>query len=298
MSQHTLALSLFIGQYETINRCYFIQIEDDMAIGKWIGGALGWILSGSVLGGLVGYCIGTMLDEAFAGDNRGGDRQNGYGEQSHFGGTRPFEEDRNSFLFSMLVLSSYIIKADGKIMHSEMEYVRQFLRHNFGEQAVSQGESILLKLFDLQKQQGPYQFKETIRKSCIEIRFHTSDSQRLQLLNYLVIIAKADGIVSPEEVVALKEIALYLGLSVQDVESMLNLESGAKASSNIEDAYKVLGISPSATDDEVKAAYRKMALKHHPDRVSTLGDYIRKAAEKKFQEINDAKERIYKARGL
>ena len=169
---------------------------------------------------------------------------------------------------------------------------------NFGEQAVSQGESILLRLFDLQKQQGPYQFKETIRKSCTEIRFHTSDSQRLQLLNYLVIIAKADGIVSPEEVVALKEIALYLGLSAQDVESMLNLESGAKAGSNIEDAYKVLGISPSATDDEVKAAYRKMALKHHPDRVSTLGDDIRKAAEKKFQEINDAKERIYKARGL
>ncbi len=61
----------------------------------------------------------TILDEAFAGDNRGGDRQNGYGEQSHFGGTRPFEEDRNSFLFSMLVLSSYIIKADGKIMQEE-----------------------------------------------------------------------------------------------------------------------------------------------------------------------------------
>ena len=268
-----------------------------MAIGKWIGGALGWILSGSMLGGLVGYCIGTMLDEAITGDNRD-DSQNGYGDQSHLGGTRPFEEDRNSFLFSMLILSSYIIKADGRIMHSEMEYVRQFLRHNFGEQAVSQGESILLKLFDLQKQQGPYQFKETIRKTCIEIRFHTSDSQRLQLLNYLVIIAKADGIVSPEEVVALKEIALYLGLSAQDVESMLNLESGAKASSSIEDAYKVLGIPPSATDDELKAAYRKMALKHHPDRVSTLGDDIRKAAEKKFQEINDAKERIYKARGL
>jgi len=243
------------------------------------------------------------LDDAFNASDEG----KGFGEggktfrndysDTHFN-QRPFEEDRNSFLFSMLVLSSYIIKADGKIMHSEMEYVRQFLRHNFGEQAVSQGESILLKLFDLQKQQGPYQFKETIRKSCVEIRFHTSVSQRLQLLNYLVIIAKADGIVSPEEVVALKEIALYLGLSAQDIESMLNLESGAKASSNIEDAYKVLGISPSATDDEVKAAYRKMALKHHPDRVSTLGDDIRKAAEKKFQEINDAKERIYKARGL
>ena len=275
-----------------------------MAIGKWIGGALGWILAGgNVLGAIAGYCIGTLLDDGFNASNEGnnfnnyrGPFQNGpFNTQFNH---NPFEEERNSFLFSMLVLSSYIIKADGKIMHSEMEYVRQFLRHNFGEQAVSQGESILLKLFDLQKQQGPYQFKETIRKSCIEIRFHTSDSQRLQLLNYLVIIAKADGTVSPEEVVALKEIALYLGLSAQDVESMLNLESGAKANSNIEDAYKVLGISPSATDDEVKAAYRKMALKHHPDRVSTLGEDIRKAAEKKFQEINDAKERIYKARGL
>ena len=271
-----------------------------MAIVKWIGGALGWILSGSMLGALAGYCIGSMLDNALVTDknNNKNDNEKGYSEHGNFNGNRPFEEDRNSFLFSMLVLSSYIIKADGKIMHSEMEYVRQFLRHNFGEQAVSQGESILLKLFDLQKQQGPYQFKETIRKSCVEILLHTTDSQRLQLLNYLVIIAKADGSVSPEEITALKEIAQYIGLSAQDVESMLNLESGVKASSNIEDAYKVLGISPSATDDEVKAAYRKMALKHHPDRVSTLGDDIRKAAEKKFQEINDAKERIYKARGL
>ena len=123
-------------------------------------------------------------------------------------------------------------------------------------------------------------------------------SQRLQLLNYLVIIAKVDGYVSPEEIKALKEIARHLGLTAKDVDSMLNMESGARADSNIEDAYKVLGISPTATDDEVKAAYRKMALKHHPDRVATLGEDIRKAAEKKFQDINDAKERIFKARGL
>ena len=123
-------------------------------------------------------------------------------------------------------------------------------------------------------------------------------SQRLQLLNYLVIIAKVDGYVSPEEIKALKEVARHLGLTAKDVDSMLNMESGARADSNIEDAYKVLGISPTATDDEVKAAYRKMTLKHHPDRVATLGEDIRKAAEKKFQDINDAKERIFKARGL
>lgn len=281
-----------------------------MALGKWIGGALGWIVGGgSILGVIAGFCIGSLLDDAVSGSNKEDDNDkttddfhnqqrertsyhNGFAHQ------RPFDENRNSFLFSMLVLSSYIIKADGKIMHSEMEYVRQFLQHNFGSSAVGQGEKILLKLFEMQKQQGPVLFKETIRKSCVEISFHMSDSQRLQLLNYLVIIAKVDGVISPEEILALREIAQGLGISRQDLDAMLNLDSGSKNTSNIEDAYKVLGIQPSATDDEVKAAYRKMALKHHPDRVATLGEDIRKAAEKKFQQINDAKERIFKARGL
>lgn len=275
-----------------------------MALGKWIGSALGWILSGgNVLGAIAGYCIGSMLSEATSTAERdNGFNGNGNTFRNDYSDTqfnqRPFEEDRNSFLFSMLVLSSYIIKADGKIMHSEMNCVRNFLRNNFGEQAIRQGEDILLKLFEMQKQQGATTFKETIRKSCVEISFHMNIGQRLQLLDYLIIIAKVDGTISPEEVYALKEVATYLGLSAQDVDSMLNMEASSNQQIGLDEAYKILGISPNATNDEVKAAYRKMALKHHPDRVSTLGDDIREAAEKKFQEINNAKERIYKARGL
>ena len=275
-----------------------------MALGKWIGSALGWILSGgNVLGAIAGYCIGSLLSDATSTAERdNGFNGNGNTFRNDYSDTqfnqRPFEEDRNSFLFSMLVLSSYIIKADGKIMHSEMNCVRNFLRNNFGEQAVQQGEDILLKLFEMQKQQGTTTFKETIRKSCVEISFHMNIGQRLQLLDYLIIIAKVDGTVSPEEVYALKEVATYLGLSGQDVDSMLNMEASSNQQIGLDEAYKILGISPNATNDEVKAAYRKMALKHHPDRVSTLGDDVREAAEKKFQEINNAKERIYKARGL
>lgn len=275
-----------------------------MALGKWIGSALGWILSGgNVLGAIAGYCIGSLLSDATStAERENGFNGNGNTFRNDYSDTqfnqRPFEEDRNSFLFSMLVLSSYIIKADGKIMHSEMNCVRNFLRNNFGEQAVRQGEDILLKLFEMQKQQGATTFKETIRKSCVEISFHMNIGQRLQLLNYLIIIAKVDGNVSPEEVYALKEVAAYLGLSAQDVDSILNMEASSNQQIGLDEAYKILGISPNATNDEVKAAYRKMALKHHPDRVSTLGDDIREAAEKKFQEINNAKERIYKARGL
>ena len=275
-----------------------------MALGKWIGSALGWILSGgNALGAIAGYCIGSLLSEATSTAERdNGFNGNGNTFRNDYSDTqfnqRPFEEDRNSFLFSMLVLSSYIIKADGKIMHSEMNCVRNFLRNNFGEQAVRQGEDILLKLFEMQKQQGATTFKETIRKSCVEISFHMNIGQRLQLLDYLIIIAKVDGTVSPEEVYALKEVATYLGLSAQDVDSMLNMEASSNQQIGLDEAYKILGISPNATNDEVKAAYRKMALKHHPDRVSSLGDDVREAAEKKFQEINNAKERIYKARGL
>lgn len=282
-------------------------------VGCWIGGTLGTMLGSGILGTLAGFCLGSIIDEMM--DSRAdsndyntnkqdyysqgnGYKQYQYGGQNGSSNAHSNEGQRNSFLFSMLVLSSYIIKADNKIMHSEMEFVRQFLRQNFGEQAVNQGQEILLKLFEIQKKQGIQVFRNTIHQSCTEIKHYMDVSQRLQLLNYLVIIAKVDGYVSPEEIKALKEVARHLGLTAKDVDSMLNMENGARANSNIEDAYKVLGLSSTATDDEVKVAYRKMALKHHPDRVATLGEDIRKAAEKKFQDINDAKERIFKARGL
>ena len=84
-----------------------------------------------------------------------------------------------------------------------------------------------------------------------------------------------------------------MGLSANEVDSMLNL-----GRNTLDAAYKVLEIEPSATDDEVKAAYRKLALKHHPDRVASLGEDIHKAAEEKFRQINEAKDKIYKARGI
>ena len=219
-------------------------------------------------------------------------------QQAYAHSNRSYEGQRNSFMFSLLVLASYIIKADGRVMHSEMELVRRFLSQNFGEQAKQQGEEILLKLFEQQKRLGMAEYRTVIQDSCHQIRANMAYEQRLQLLNFLVMIAQADAVVSPEEIAALKEVAIHMGLSVEDVIQMLNLRSGSSATSSLDDAYKVLGIAPSATNDEVKAAYRKMALKHHPDKVAALGEDVRKAAEKKFQEINDAKEKIFKARGL
>ena len=254
-------------------------------MGKWIGGFLGLITAGP-LGALAGFVLGAIFDSSVDAVNANGGEA--YAQQ------HVYEGERNTFRFSLLVLASYIIKADGKVMHSEMNVVRNWLRVNFGEVAVEEGESILLKLFEQQKRLGAEEYRSAVISSCHQLRQNMLYEQRLQLLN-LAMIAQADGVVTPQEVSALKECAVGLGLSEADVDAMLNLKD---AGTSLDAAYKVLGVAPTATDDEVKAAYRQLALKNHPDRVATLGEDVRKAAEKKFQEINAAKETIWKARGL
>ena len=254
-----------------------------MAFGKWIGGYLGWSAFGP-LGGILGFVVGALFDVATNG--------NGEGDTFRLTDEQTQQGDRNSFFISMLVLAAYIVKADGKVMHSEMELVRAMLRQNFGEDAAQQGDQIMRQLFDEQDRLGGT-YRQNIQQACQQIASHMDYSGRLQLLNFLVMIAQADGRVDQVEVAVLKEVALWIQMSPEEVDSMLHLEGDS-----LEDAYKVLGCRPTASDEELRRTYRRLALKHHPDRVASLGDDVRKAAEKKFQEINAAKDRIWKARGL
>ncbi len=274
-----------------------------MAFGKWIGGFLGLQLGGP-LGALAGFILGAILDGIQTDDPSNGkvyDGDGSYGdgrsqeEQYRKYQERSAEDQRNTFRFSLLVLASYIISADGKIMHSEINLVRQWLRTNFGETAVREGEQILLRLFEQQKVMGAAEYEETVMKCCEQLRGMMSYEQRLQLLHFLSMIAQADGVIAPQEVDALRRCAAGLGLSPSEVDRLLNLHD---AGSSLEAAYKVLGVSASATDDELKQAYRRLALQNHPDRVASLGEDVRRAAEKKLQEINAAKETIWKARSI
>ena len=269
-----------------------------MAFGKWIGGLFGFINTGSILGAIAGFVLGSVFDaftekaqQGYVEEDMDGQwdydtRNGGYGQQVNTGA-------RNDFLFSLMVLAAHMIHADSKIMHSEMELVRKWLRDSFGTTAATEGNNILLRLFEYKKQQGEVAWQQQIRQSCSEMAFAMPEEQRIQLVAFLAQIAKADGKVHQKEVEALREITINLGLSASLVDQMLSL-----GGSTLEDAYKVLGVSPDATDEEVRKAYRKMVIQHHPDKVSNLGEDVKEAATKKLQEINKAKEMIYQARGM
>lgn len=260
-----------------------------MGFAKWIGAFIGG-MSGGIFGAIMGYALGSVAETMF----EGGKTVNVHGSYVYGGdGNDDAYGQRNSFLFSLLFLAAHVIQADGKIMHSEMEYVRRMLRASFGEQAVAQGDEILKRLFDRRKQIGDVKWNSEVMQVCQEISRHMSEEQRLQLVAFMCDIAKADGKLDPAEVDQIKLLCGYLRIAPSVVDQMLNL-----GGETLEEAYKVLGISPDVTDEEVKKAYRRMALKYHPDRVATLGDDVKAAAEKKFKEIGAAKDKIYAARGM
>ena len=271
-----------------------------MTFMKWIFAIAGYFLTHSFWGALAGYFLGTLL---FPSNNDGDADSSSRYSSSGNGSSRTYTDTygnqnrqataRQLFLDSLLELSAHISQADGRIMHSEMETMRMFFRSNFGETTMQACNQRLLTIFEERKRLSANLCWQRVYQSCRNIAMATSQEVCMQLMAYLAEIAKADGNVGQDEISALKSIAVALGLSEQIVDQMLSL-----GGQSLDDAYKVLGVSPDATDDEVRRAYRKLALQYHPDRVATLGDDIKVSATKKFQEINDAKDRIFKARGL
>ena len=286
-----------------------------MGSGKWIGGFLGWVTGGPI-GALLGYFIGSAVDKFIdvtrqlpgggAGNGQGGYGTGGYGGgyggytgrtggtyQQQTGGYRTStggrgytaDEQRNSFFVSLLVLSSAVMRADGQVLQSERDCAREFIRRNFGDSVVDEA----MRMLDSFNRQ-----QVNIYSVGPQIADNMNYSQRLQLFHYLVQIATADGIFSKSEKSVLEAIGAVIRLNNTDINSVIAMFY----KETDESAYAVLGISPNATDDEVKSAYRRMAMKNHPDKVATLGPEVQKAAEEKFRQIQDAYDTIKRQRGM
>ena len=281
-----------------------------MSTTKWITGLLGWVAGGPI-GALIGYLVGAAVETYIElshqlpggkngqGTNGQGRSGRNYGQSGGYGqgtyrtdpggyrrttGGYSATEQRNSFLVSLLVLSSAVIRADGRTAQAELDYVRNFVRSNFGEAATFQAMSILS---DLNAKQV------NIYEVGAQIAGNMNYSQRLQLFDYLTRLAVADGEFSKQEKNVLEAIASAIRINSSDAASVIAMFYKDTAS-----AYAVLEISVNATDEEVKAAYRRMAMKNHPDKVATLGAEVQKAAAEKFRKIQEAYETIKRERGM
>ena len=237
--------------------------------GKWLGGGLGFVMGGPI-GGLLGFLIGSAIDSTT--------------DQTSSYTTGPVRTTRGDFGMSLLVLVAAVMKADGKVVKSELDYVKQFFVRQFGQESAKQA---LLMLKDILRQEIP------VRDVCLQIRGNMDYASRLQLLHLLFNISLADTRIHPSEIEIIEKISGYMGVFSTDFLSIKNMFIPETDSS-----YKILEIDPSSSNDEVKKAYRKMALKYHPDKVSHLGDDYRKTADEKFRKVNEAYGKIKKERNM
>lgn len=238
--------------------------------GKWVGGGLGWAVGGPI-GAIFGFVVGSIFDGST--EELTSRRTTGYSGTTAGG-----------YVVSLLVLVAAVMKADGKVLKSELDYVKKFLVHNFGE---ASAQDAIKLLRDLLKQNIP------VNEVCRQIRQNMNSSARLQLLHLLFGIAQADGHVGESERKLIEHAAREMGIGQSDFESIQ-----AMFVRHIDADYKILEINPSASDEELKKAYRRMAMKYHPDKVSHLGDDFQKAAKEKFQMVNQAYENIKKERQI
>ena len=176
------------------------------------------------------------------------------------------------------------MKADKQMLKSELDYVKQFLSKQFNQNQV---QDFMTLFKDIIKQDYP------LRDVCRQIVRSMDHSSRLELIHVLFGLSKADGHAHPDEIKVIHTLARYLNINNNDFNSIQAMFLKDTLSD-----YKILGLDSSATDNEVKKTYRKMAAKYHPDKVAHLGEDLKNLAEEKFKSLNDAYQNIKKERGI
>mgnify|MGYP001243647226 FL=1 len=233
---------------------------------KLLWGGLGWVVAGPI-GAILGYAYGSINAEPEF-KNFGSSSGRGYAPKTRHG----------DFVISVLVLLAKVMKADGKLLKSELDYVKNFLIQQFG---VLQAKELMMVFKDILDQEYP------LRDVCRQIQRSMDHPSRLELIHILYGLSAADGDVHEKEVQVIQAIANYLNINKNDYESIK-----ATFAKDKDAPYRILEIDASANEEEVKKAFRKMANKYHPDKVSHLGKEMQEIAEEKFKAVNDAYQQI------
>ncbi len=238
--------------------------------GKWVGLGLGWAVGGPI-GGILGLALGSMFDgSTITTDTRG---------RIHQSTTR-----RGDYAASLLVLVAAVMKADGRVMKSELDYVKNYFLTRFGNETAQEA---IVMLRDILKQEIP------VREVTAQLNQRLDYSYRLEMIHFLFGIAAADAGISDTEKRMIRQIAGFMNITASDLESMQAMFISASDA-----AYKILEIDTNVSNEELKKAYRRMAMKYHPDKVAHLGEDFKAVAQEKFRKVKNAYESIKKERGI
>ena len=239
---------------------------------KLLWGGLGWVFAGPI-GAILGYAYASINHNPLFENSRTGQQINYRSKTKH-----------GDFVISVLVLLAKVMKADGRLLKSELDYVKNFLKQQFG---INQTKELMMVFKDILDQEYP------LRDVCRQIQRSMDHPSRLELIHILYGLSASDGEVHEKEIQIIQTIANYLNINKNDYESIKAIfakDSGAP--------YRILEVSKSASNDQIKKAYRKMANKYHPDKVSHLGKEMQELAEEKFKAVNDAYQHLKKDRNI
>ncbi|WP_417884700.1 TerB family tellurite resistance protein [Zunongwangia sp.] len=243
---------------------------------KWLLAVLGYMYL-RFPGAILGFIIGTLLDNW--------NRSSG-GILKSMGGKQQSSVSPGDFELNLLSLSALVIKADGKVSQSELDYVRSYFVRAYGKERANATFRTFNEIRKNHELSAPRISQYLVSR--------TQYPTRLQITHFLFGIAQADGSVSASEANMIQQIASYLRIGTKDFESI----KAMFFKQSPDNAYKILEIDKSASDSEVKKAYRKMVKKYHPDKLEHMDEAYKKGAREKFDKVQEAYETIQKERGF
>ena len=234
-----------------------------MSLSKWVGIGAGWFFAGPI-GAIIGYYISKSF---FDGKN----------------------DQAKAYELSLLILSSLVIRSDGKIVKAELDYVKEFFVNTFGVDKAN-------KYFEIFNKLNKQSLSSQLRPVCQQLNAYVNHASRLQIIHFLFGVSASDNEIHNSEIDIINKIAGYLNINQHDFESIKSMFINKGSANSLDTCFAILEVDKNSSDAEIKKAHRKMVVKYHPDKLQGVSPDIVKLAEEKFLLVQEAYETIMKSR--